>query len=147
MTNWRTGVALAVGLALPSAAMGQSFGTDGHALIERRVSLGLTIPIGGNRAASPPQLELRASTVGQPSHRDLALRGQRVASALYRSDRDSRVGLTLERSPRLTLAGQALPASERKLGLSTIGWVAIGVGAAAIVGGLLFIDAVNDASD
>jgi len=62
----------------------------------------------------------------------------------------------------LTLAGQPLAvfyassalreqagreqARERR-NLSTVAIVAIGVGAAAIVGGLLFIDAVNDASD
>ena len=35
----------------------------------------------------------------------------------------------------------------QKLGVSTVGWVAIGVGVAAVVGGLLFLDAVRDASD
>jgi hypothetical protein len=35
----------------------------------------------------------------------------------------------------------------RKLGVSTLGWVAIGAGVAVVVGGLLFLDAVRDASD
>ena len=35
----------------------------------------------------------------------------------------------------------------QRLGISTVGWVAIGVGVAAVVGGLLFLDAVRDASD
>lgn len=58
---------------------------------------------------------------------------------------------------QLSIAGQRLdrlgmqPAGRtpegQRLGVSTVGWVAIGVGVAAVVGGLLFLDAVRDSSD
>ncbi len=61
-----------------------------------------------------------------------SLAGQRVAQ--------------YESAAALTDRGSRLPEGERN-NISTVGIVAIGVGVAAIIGGLLFIDAVNDASD
>jgi len=55
--------------------------------------------------------------------------------------------LTLTEQPRLTVARRELPEAERRHGISTIGWVAIGVGASLVIGGLLFVDALNDASE
>ena len=66
---------------------------------------------------------------------------------LPRRDRIARAGFTLEQSPRFTTDGREMDAHDDRHGISTLGYVAIGVGAAVIVGGLLFADAVRDASD
>lgn len=63
-----------------------------------------------------------------------------------------------ESKPSLTLAGVPADAAlglqrrgkvdaNQKLGLSTVGWVAIGVGVAVVAGALLFKDALDDASE
>lgn len=56
-------------------------------------------------------------------------------------------GMRADTALRLTRAGRS--ESDQKLGISTAGWVAIGAGvvAVAVVGGLLYIDAMNDASE
>lgn len=71
-------------------------------------------------------------------------------------------GIALNLAPRarptLTLAGVRADAllglqrnggldSERKLGISTGGWIAIGVGAAALAGAALFYDAATSCED
>jgi hypothetical protein len=72
-------------------------------------------------------------------------------------------GLALEFSgreaPRATLAGvpfrqnlgltreDGAPANNRKLGVSTGGWVAIGVGVAAVAGAAIFVNAVTSCEE
>lgn len=112
----------------------------------RRVSVGVTIPFGGP-ATTPakPQLELRAA----------ADRGRDDARGIFPgpSDpiawnrREARIGLTLESHPRLTVAGREVSAQDNGLGISTVGYVAIGVLAAAVVGGLLLVDRIEDSSE
>lgn len=136
-------------LAIPAPLAAQMLDPAGRPLDgSRRVSLGVTVPFGGpSDTAAKPQLELRATAgdrrdVAAPRNPDriyLRAPNQRLPEA--------RIGFTLEAHPQLTVAGREIPASEDRRGISTIGLVAIGVVAAAVVGGLLFIDAVNDASD
>lgn len=66
------------------------------------------------------------------------------------------LGMTGNGPIQVLLAGRSLSsfapqrsAIDRKnaSGISTLGWVAIGTGAALIVGGFLFADALNDASE
>jgi hypothetical protein len=68
------------------------------------------------------------------------------------------VALNFGRKPSLTLAGkradQALgltPSKDadarHKLGVSTGGWIAIGIGAVAVAGGLYFVHLVDEAED
>ena len=146
MANWIKVVMLAAALAIPAPALAQAFDPGGRSgFNERRVSVGLAIPLGGSsRAEAGPQLELRSSAGGTPGAQYRALHGDGL---IARRNRDARVGLTLEAQPRFTIAGREQETSEHRLGISTIGLVAIGVAAAAVVGGLLFVDAVNDSSD
>ncbi len=111
---------------------------------ERRLSAGIAIPFGPRGTAETPQLELRSTTVRHDGS-DLAAFGR--DGWLPRRVRTARVGFTLEQSPRFTIGGREMDARDDRHGISTLGYVAIGVGAAVIVGGLLFVDAVNDASD
>ena len=111
---------------------------------ERRVSAGIAIPFGPRGTAETPQLELRSTTVRHDGS-DLAALGR--DGWLPRCQHTARVGFTLERSPGFTMNGREMNAGAERHGISTLGYVAIGVGAAVIVGGLLFADAVRDASD
>jgi hypothetical protein len=52
-----------------------------------------------------------------------------------------------QRVDRLAMQPMGKSTDGRKLGVSTLGWVAIGAGVAVIVGAALFVDAVRDASD
>lgn len=134
-------------LAIPTPVSAQLLDPAGRPLDgSRRVSLGVTVPFGGPaNTEAKPQLELRSSA---SERRDVAAERDRFYfGANDPRPPEARVGLTLEAHPQLTLAGREIPASDEKLGISTLGLVAIGVVAAAVVGGLLFIDAVNDASD
>ena len=110
---------------------------------ERRVTAGIAIAFGPRGTAETPQLELRSTVRHDGS--DLAVFGR--DGWLPRRERTARVGFTLEQSPRFTIDGREMDARDDRHGISTLGYVAIGVGAAVIVGGLLFADAVNDASD
>ena len=120
--------------------------------VEARVS----IPLGGRQhAAVAPNLSLRAGP--SLSHTGATVRVRersRVAPlaelALRRavSTQWSLVGVpvaTRYSARYLREGGGALP-SERH-NFSTLGYVAVGVVVVAVVGGLLFVDAVNDASD
>lgn len=111
---------------------------------ERRVSAGISIPFGPRGIAETPQLELRSTTVRHDGS-DLAAFGR--DGWLPRRQHTARVGFTLEQSPSFTVDGREMDARADRHGISTLGYVAIGVGAAVIVGGLLFADAVGDASD
>jgi hypothetical protein len=118
----------------------------------------VAIPLGGDRtsAAPGPRLSLRAG----PS---LARTGARLRPAERSQVAPlAEFAFTPGHSTRLSLAGEplavrytpqalaerrgTLPDGDRQ-NISTLGWVGIGVAAAAIVGGLLFIDAVRDSSD
>ncbi len=147
MKRWSYVVLAAAAASLPAAAMAQVFDPSGRPLgADRRVSLGVALPLGGGTATSgKPQLELRAVA----DHRTPQTADHRNGAGWLplAQPREARIGLTLTERPRLTVAGRELPEAERKHGISTVGWVAIGVGASLVIGGLLFVDALNDASD
>ena len=129
-------------LASPAAA--QQITTQGSGLqrTEAVVAVGITIPFGGTRRSDPPRLELRMS-------RDMV---QADGSRL--SDRSSNavgtsIGFALDRDAenRLWLNGRPLPQADQRHGVSTLGWVAIGVGVIVVGGGVLLADAARDASE
>jgi hypothetical protein len=60
---------------------------------------------------------------------------------------DEKVRLSLGGRQVSHLAPGAQAPDGRKLGVSTIAWVGIGIGVAAIAGAVWFVDAMNDASE
>jgi hypothetical protein len=137
---------LTAALALPAPGMAQMLDASGRpAGSERRITAGLTIPLGASSAPeSKPRLELRSS-----SHRfDPALAERdRVVARLSVPRSEARFGVTLDDRPLLVVDGHAVPAGPHKLGLSTVAWVAIGVVSVAVIGGLILVDRIEDSSD
>ena len=110
---------------------------------ERRVSAGIAIPFGPRGIAAKPQLELRGATIrhGDPMLLDFARDGR-----LPRRERTTRIGLTLEQSPKFTVDGREMADPAGQHNISTLGFVAIGVGLAAVVGGVLLLDEIRASS-
>lgn len=132
--------ALVLVSSAPLAAQTLSDHGSGLGRNEAMVGLGLTMPFGGARAEErAPRVELRVArdTVDPDGSRrtDRSLRRQEV-----------RVGLAFDRDRTLIVNGRALQ-TRREMGISDLGWVAIGVGTVLVVGGLVLNDALNDASD
>lgn len=63
------------------------------------------------------------------------------------------LGFAQDRPPALSIAGRPLTGEEARrtsgprAGVSTLAWVAIGTGIVLVAGALLFVDAMNDASE
>lgn len=110
---------------------------SGMSRVDGVVGLGLTIPIGGQHKKAPPRVELRLT-------RDVVnFDGTRQSSSSGIRPNETRIGFSLERDNKLLINGRSLDKSQRQ-GVSTLGWIAIGVGAAVIVGGVLLADALED---
>jgi hypothetical protein len=134
-------------LALPASAIANEFAPAGYPRkADRRVGVSLTVPLGGAREARDPQLELRA-VADHRAARIEAGEGGPLGWLPNDRAREARIGVTLAHQPRLTVAGRQLPEHEHKLGISTAGWVAIGVAAVAVVGGVLLVERITAASD
>lgn len=130
-----------LGAALATSASGQSIAPQSGALSrpEGVVGVGLTIPLGSARHREAPRFELRLA-------RDsMNIDGSRQSSRVDWRPMEVRVGVSLAPDHELTLNGQPLT-NDRRQGVSTLGWVAIGLGAAAVVGGALYLNAMYDAS-
>lgn len=103
------------------------------------VGVGLTIPIGGGLAKAPPRVELRLT-------RDVVnFDGTRQSNAM-RHQMGTRIGFALAPGHGLLLNGEPVEDLQKK-GMSTLGWVAVGVGVTLIIGGVLVADAARDASE
>jgi hypothetical protein len=106
----------------------------------------ITVPLGGSRSnaeARRPELSLSAgpSVTRAGSARTVHTRTSIAPMA--------RLAIGPGEPVTLSLAGQpvsGMPQGDRR-NVSTLGWVGIGVGAGVIVGGLLLLDALRDASD
>lgn len=160
MTIWPHALLFASAVASPASAIAQSidpacnpvcnssFDPSGRPLgPDRRVTVGLALPLGGGAGlARKPQLELRAVADHRAARTGAGGRDA-VGGSIEAKPREVRIGLTLNQRPRLTVAGRELPEAERKLGISTVAWVGIGIATVAVVGGLLFLDRLEDSSD
>ncbi|WP_428627700.1 hypothetical protein [Sphingopyxis sp.] len=112
---------------------------NGLSRVDGVVGLGLTIPIGGDRKKAPPRVELRLT-------RDVVnFDGNRQSSSGI-GPTETRIGFSLERERRFLLNGRPLDKAQRN-NVSTVGWIAIGVGVVVIGGVVLTADALRDASD
>jgi hypothetical protein len=134
------GALISMALAVPAQAQPR-FGNERDISNDHRAQLGIVIPFGGKREEAKPRLELSLTN-------DRFLNngaGFRWGEPLER--RKMNIGFTLDERPVLMLNGKAPPKADTRKGISTWGWVAIGTGAALVVGGALFWDALEDASE
>jgi hypothetical protein len=129
--------AAAADLIEDRAIVAQQAGSFSGARI--RVALG-----GGEREG-----RVRAGLVMAPTLRSEAA-GRRGS---LRFGEGIELGLAQDRSPVLSIAGRALVGDQARrssgprAGVSTLAWVAIGTGIVLVAGALLFVDAMNDASE
>lgn len=126
-----------VSAALTTSAMAEPLAyQNGLTRVDGVVGLGLTIPLGGTRQKAPPRVELRLT-------RDMvSIDGTRLSSRGIPLN-ETRIGVSLERDNRLLINGRPIEKAQRQ-GVSTLGWIAIGLGAVAVVGGVLLADALED---
>jgi hypothetical protein len=119
-------------LALPAAALAEPVNIHSASLARQEgvVGIGLTLPFGGQRKPEPPRVELRIArdVIGWDGSRQ-------SASGVYQAE--TRLGFQLAPGNLLTLNGRPIE-KDRRLGLSTGGAIAIGVGVAVVAGVVLF---------
>ncbi|NJS13603.1 MAG: hypothetical protein HC788_02065 [Sphingopyxis sp.] len=137
-----TGLLVATSM-MTSPAAAQHMTTQGSGLqrAEAVVAVGITIPIGGSKRSDPARVDLRMT-------RDtLQADGSRLSDLTGRPLRTS-IGLALDRNMEnhLLINGRPLPEKDQRLGISTVGWVAIGVGV-LVVGGAVLYQVADDASE
>lgn len=130
-----------VSAALTAAAVAEPMAyQSGMSRVDGVVGVGLTIPIGGQQKKAPPRIELRLT-------RDFVnFDGTRQSSSSSIRPHETRIGFSLERERRLLVNGQPIDRAQRN-NVSTVGWIAIGVGVVAIGGLVLAADALRDASE
>jgi hypothetical protein len=130
-----------VSAALTTAAVAEPMAyQSGMSRVDGVVGLGLTIPIGGQQKKAPPRIELRLT-------RDVVnFDGTRQSSSSSIRPHETRIGFSLERERRLLVNGQPIDTAQRN-NVSTVGWIAIGVGVVVIGGLVLAADALRDASE
>jgi hypothetical protein len=134
-------VALGVSAALtmPALADPPAFRDPAFSRSEGSVGVGLTIPFGTARQKAPPRVELRLA-------RDVVnMDGSRQSNGGVPL-METRIGFSLERERRLLVNGRPIE-KERRNNISTVGWIAIGVGVVVIGGVVLVADAARDASE
>lgn len=139
MRKFIAATALVAMVTSPVAAQQSDFRASGPAHGEGRVTVGLVLPFGGRKAQRAPQVELRLA-------RDVIRWDGQRESTMGGPIRESRIGLTLDGTERLMINGREQRVEDRQ-GVSTLGGVAIGVGVAVVVGGLLMLDALRDSSE
>lgn len=128
------GMLVAMGLAGPALAQSSDPFRTG---VERRVSAGIVIPFGPRGTADKPQLELRSTAI---RHDHAEVRSFDGDGWLPRRERTTRIGLTLEQSSKFMVNGREVADPSGRRNLSTIGYIAIGVGVATAVAGLLLLE-------
>lgn len=131
---------LFISAALATSALAEPLAyQNGLSRVDGVVGLGLTIPLGGTRQKAPPRVELRLT-------RDMvSIDGTRLSNHGIPLN-ETRIGVSLERDNRLLLNGRPIETARRN-NVSTVGWIAIGVGVVLIGGAVLLADAARDASE
>ena len=128
------------GLAAPAAA--QSFDNTSRAgRSEVRIQAGVVIPLGGGGTAAERAPRVEAWS----DHRA----PRTLPQARLRFDQDPlaarpvRIGVNFSGASRLMLNGREMRGQDDRHGISTLGWVGIGVGVAVIAFGVYTLDAFN----
>jgi hypothetical protein len=125
-----TACALLLGFA-PDLACAQSLNPALDRLErETQVMAAVTLPLGrsADKRETAPRFELlvRNRTPEATPDRQSSLIGQLRW-------RESRIGFTLDEKPNLLVNGSLPPEGDRRDGVSTLGWVAIGAGAVVAI--------------
>ena len=133
-------IACAAQPAMAAELLGEQ--TSGPAQVGTFAGARVRVPLGTSR---------------EKAHAGLAFTGTRRSgeTGTLRFAKGMELGFAGDDKVRLSMAGR--PVSQlrqggagpegRKLGVSTLGWIGIGVGVALVAGTILFIDAMNDASE
>jgi hypothetical protein len=119
-------------LAMPVSAVAQSYhGSDFVRPADKRVSLGLTVPIGkgGKAQERKPRLELGFDH--RASQQSFEIAGTELKAL---NNQKARIGLSLSKDPHLMLNGREVPKVDGRYNLSTVAWIGIGLVAAAGIG-------------
>jgi hypothetical protein len=108
---------------------------------DSRVNVGIVVPLGnaGSTAERAPRLEAWSDYRPQRSLPQASLRPDLDPSGA----RPMRIGVNFTGDTRLMINGREAPNQTDRKGVSALGWVAIGVGVAVIVFGVVVIDAFN----
>lgn len=130
-----------LGMAMTTAVVAEPVGFQDGAFSrpEAIVGVGLTIPFGATHKQDAPRVELRLA-------RDVVnADGSRLASNAP-DKMEARIGIALAPDHKLMLNGRSIE-QDRRQGVSTIGWVAIGVGVAVIAAGVATWEALEASSE
>ena len=129
-------------IALAAPVSAQSFGNTAQAgPAQVRIQGGIVIPLGGGGtdAERAPRLEVWSDHRTQRSlpqaNLGLDLDPPRT--------RPMRIGVNFTGDARLMLNGREMQEQGHRKGISSLGWIGIGVGVAVIVFGVVVLDAFN----
>ncbi len=108
---------------------------------DNRVNVGIVVPLGnaGSAAEQAPRLEAWSEAGWQRDRAQVRLRTDLDQGQVQ----SPRLGIALARQPRLMLNGRELPAQDDRKGVSTLGWVGIGVAVVVVVGGVALYSYAN----
>lgn len=122
----------------PLAAQSINPALNGHQN-EARVSLALTMPLGhaADKRRTAPRVELIARSTRPDGILPIVARDE------DRRWQERRIGFTLDGSDTFTINGAPLTKTEHRDGISTVGWVAIGLGT-LVVATVLVADDLRD---
>lgn len=137
------GAALALAANGTSAIAQSNLASELPGRQEGRVNVGVVIPFGsaGSKAERAPRLEAWSERGRYEAASTL-----RIRTSPQEEVKPVRLGVTLDGQTRLMINGREMPRQENKQGVSTVGWVAIGVGVAVLAFGVVLIDHVNNTS-
>lgn len=111
---------------------------------ERRASVELVIPFGGQRSTPDYKPRLQLSLDARLPQTNRTNQHSIHDTERFRS---SKIGFTLASNPQIYMNGKVFAAAERRSNISTLGWV--GIGALVLISGVVVVgyDALDDASE
>lgn len=133
--TFATGLAF---LAIGSGAAAQSaYSPAQRDFRSGSVNAGIVIPFGGSGSSAERAPRLEAWSEPGRSHQgpELSLRSDREGAYGL----PTRLGVTLASNPRMMANGREIPGQDDRHGVSTLGWVGIGLGVVVIAAGAILI--------
>lgn len=122
-------------LASAGSAQAQSnLASSQNATHVQRANVGIIIPFG--RSGSPSETAPRIEAWTDRARQDAGSRIRIADSGNRPAIKPLRFGLSLENQPRALVNGRVVMQPGNRHGVSTVGWVGIGVGVVVIIGAL-----------